>query len=377
MRQLLIPVLLAFGVYLFLNRSRNITEMSIPTQQKALVVPEAHAPFQLATIDVPKPEAGEVLVRIEATALNPVDWKIQAYNFFIQKYPAVLGTDIAGTVVQLGSGVTNLAVGDKVVFQGYFTNRLASYQEYTIGKAETIAKIPSGFTFDQAATIPVGAGAAFVGLYGPKSSSGGAALTPFWAEGGRGKYAGKPIVVFGGSSSVGQYVLQLAKLSGFSHIITTASAKNAAHVKSLGATHVVDRSLSPSEIVAEVKKITSEPVLTVFDAIALADTQTTGYEILASGGTLVLTLAPTIPEDKRVADKTIIDTLGSVHVPANHEVSIGFYSNLPQLLLSGELKPNSPEVLPGGLAGIAGGLDRLKNGQVSATKLVVHPPETA
>lgn len=114
MRQLVIPVLLAFGVYLFLNRSTTTTDMSIPTTQKATVVPKAHAPFELTTIDVPKPEEGEVLVRVEATALNPVDWKIQAYNFFVKDYPAVLGTDIAGTVVQLGSGVTNVAVGDKV-----------------------------------------------------------------------------------------------------------------------------------------------------------------------------------------------------------------------------------------------------------------------
>lgn len=114
MRQLIIPALLAFGLYHLFYRASTTTDMSIPTQQKALVVPEAHAPFKLTTLDVPQPEAGEVLVRVEATALNPVDWKIQAYNFLIQEYPAVLGTDIAGTVVKLGAGVTNVAVGDRV-----------------------------------------------------------------------------------------------------------------------------------------------------------------------------------------------------------------------------------------------------------------------
>lgn len=86
------------------------------------------------------------------------------------------------------------------------------------------------------------------------------------------------------------------------------------------------------------RKITSEPVLTVFDAIALSDTQTAAYEILASGGTLVLTLSPTIPEDKRVADKTIIDVTGSGHIKENHDVAVGFYNSLTELLKSKELK---------------------------------------
>lgn len=104
------------------------------------------------------------------------------------------------------------------VVQGDFHNRQASYQEYTIAKASVVSKvcicythflvpsncvsrqIPSTVSFEQAATIPVGSAAAFIGLYGP-----GLPFTAPWVEGGRGKYAGKPVVVLGGSSSVGQY----------------------------------------------------------------------------------------------------------------------------------------------------------------------------
>ena len=88
--------------------------MAVPTQQKALIVHDIRAPFKLTTFDVPKPAAGEVLVRIEATALNPIEWKIQAFGILITDFPAVLGSDIAGTIVQLGDGVTNLAVGDRM-----------------------------------------------------------------------------------------------------------------------------------------------------------------------------------------------------------------------------------------------------------------------
>ena len=60
------------------------------------------------------PRAGEVLVKIHATALNPVDWKIRAYDFFIKEYPTILGTDAAGTIEAVGEGVTTFQKGDKV-----------------------------------------------------------------------------------------------------------------------------------------------------------------------------------------------------------------------------------------------------------------------
>ncbi|CAL1717237.1 unnamed protein product [Somion occarium] len=330
--------------------------MSISAQQKALVLPEPHAPFALRTVDVYKPEAGEVLVRIEAIALNPVDWKIQAFDFLIDEYPAVIGTDIAGTVVHLGEGVTNVAVGDNIVWQGLFTNRLASFQQYAIAKVDRLAKIPPSISFEQAATIPVGAAAAFVGLYGPKQES-----------------AGRPIVIFGGSSSVGQYAIQFAKLSGFSPIITTASPRNYDLVKSLGATHTINRTLSPDDIVAEVKKITSGPVETVYDAISEEDTQNTAYDILSPGGTVVITLKQTIVQENIRKDKSIIHTFGNVHLEHNRALGVGFFSHLTEYLAFGDVKPNPFELIPGGLEAIPKGLERLKNGEVSAKKLVVSP----
>ena len=87
---------------------------TIPEKQTALVVPTAFAPFEIQEVDVPKPGAGEVLVRAESVGLNPADWAIQAYDFFKSSYPLILGCEAAGTVLQVGEGVTSLAVGDKV-----------------------------------------------------------------------------------------------------------------------------------------------------------------------------------------------------------------------------------------------------------------------
>ncbi|CAL1717202.1 unnamed protein product [Somion occarium] len=352
--------------------------MPIPNEQKVLLLKTERGDFTIEPYGVDKPGPGEVLVRIESTALNPVDWKIKAWGYLhtVKEYPAIVGTDAAGVVVALGEGVTKFAVGDKIFHQGYFANRLATFKQYTIISAEIAAKIPDNITFDQAATIPLGIATGVTGLYAQAREGGGAELTPLWKPGGRGKYAGQPIVIFGGSSSVGQYTIQLARLSGFSPIITTVSPHNNDFVKTLGATHTIDRRLSSSEIIAEVKKITSEPIKIVYDAISLGSTQEIAYEITASGGTLVLTLPSEVPDEKLTPYKKIVFTLGSVQVPEHRALGIELYQNLTQLVASGEIKPNPVEILPDGLAGIPDGLERMKKDLISGKKLVAHPQET-
>ncbi|KAI0071422.1 GroES-like protein [Panus rudis PR-1116 ss-1] len=346
--------------------------MSVPTQQKALFLLEKQGDLAIQPTNVYTPGAGELLVRVEATALNPVDWKIQQYGIYIEKYPVILGTDAAGVVAKVGEGVSSFAVGDRVLFQGYFAeNKFATFQEYTIIRAEITAKLPSNLNFDHAASVPVGLATAFVALY--NSEGGGAHLPPPWRPEGRGKFAGQPIVILGGSSSVGSYVLQAARLSGFSPIITTVSPRNDDLVKSLGATHTIDRRLSPSEIAAKVKEITSKPVEYVYDAVSVTDTQNAAVEILVAGGTLLLVLekAVDIPENIKATR-----VHGTIHAPQNRAFGVELYSNITKLLESGDIKPNVVEVIPKGLAGIPEGLDRLRHDKVSGAKLVVRPPET-
>lgn len=86
----------------------------VPTQQKALVLPGKGQPFVVSSVEVPKPEPGEVLVRSEAVALNPVDWVVQDTGLFVSSFPVILGWEASGVVVALGEGVKNVAVGDKV-----------------------------------------------------------------------------------------------------------------------------------------------------------------------------------------------------------------------------------------------------------------------
>lgn len=82
--------------------------------QKALLLTAEFGKFVVSDIPRESPGAAEVLIKVQSTALNPVDWKIQKYGHLIDGYPAVLGSDIAGDVVEVGEGVTDFKLGDRV-----------------------------------------------------------------------------------------------------------------------------------------------------------------------------------------------------------------------------------------------------------------------
>ena len=89
--------------------------MSTSATQKALFLTKASGDFVVSTAPIYKPSKDEVLVKIHAAALNPADWKVVSrFSYFLSNFPTVLGTDIAGEVVELGEGVTSFAIGDRV-----------------------------------------------------------------------------------------------------------------------------------------------------------------------------------------------------------------------------------------------------------------------
>ncbi|GBE88084.1 hypothetical protein SCP_1203130 [Sparassis crispa] len=172
------------------------------------------------------------------------------------------------------------------------------------------------------------------------------------------------MMIFGGTTLVGQIVIQLAKLSGFSPVIVTASLRNAKFLISYGATHVLDRRLSASELRSAVTDITSLPVKTVYDAVGLRDTQNAAYDILAPSGTLVVVLEDAVDPSKKTPEKKIVRAEGDTYVE-NRRTSASLIGQLTSLLERGLIKPNRVEVLSNGLAGIPEGLERLRNNERS------------
>ncbi|KAG6808526.1 hypothetical protein H0H92_003830 [Tricholoma furcatifolium] len=275
-------------------------------KQKALFLESKFGEYKLGEQDIHEPGAGELLVKVEVVALNPADWKIQARGFDLP-YPIVGGAEIAGIVEKLGKGVSGFAVGDRVAFTSVWTRTRGGFQEYALADAETTAKIPQRISLEEAVTIPGTIASGLCGLYLPRPH--GVGLIPPLDVSAHGKYAGRPLVVLGASSNVGQNVIQLANLSGFNPIVATASLKNAEHLKSIGATHVIDRNTSPDAQTAEIRKIIPGPIDVVYDAVSFPETQQLGYSLISDGGFLVVVLRP-------VQGIETTEALGHTSIPA-------------------------------------------------------------
>ena len=214
-------------------------------------------------------------------------------------------------------------------------------------------QIPDNLSYEQAATLPLGLGTAAIGMYGRTNGIG---LMPPWKHGGVGKYRNMPILIFGGVGSVGNYgrrrlhqalhddvpdiyfpVIQLAKMSGFSPIITTAALKHTEYLKGLGATHVIDRYLSFAGLQHALARITSAPINVIYDTVSIRETQEGAWALLGPQGRLVLTLPSVI--DKHPGDRReIVLTNGNPHMEENWETGRQLWLHLTRWLEKGEIQ---------------------------------------
>jgi NADPH:quinone reductase len=176
-------------------------------------------------VERPEPQAGEVLVRVQAAGINPVDTFGRAFplpGITAGSLPYILGWDIAGSVVALGEGVTQFAVGDEVYGMPRFPGEARAYSEYTTAPVADLALKPRTLTFQEAAAMPLAALTAWQALFDTGHLQ-----------------AGQTVLISGGSGGVGHYAIQLAKWKG-ARVITTTSTRNVEFVRNLGADVVID-----------------------------------------------------------------------------------------------------------------------------------------
>src|SRR5712691_9910410 len=197
---------------------------------RAIQVHRYGGPEQLKLEEKPRPEpsSGEVLLRVHAAGVNPIDWKIRQgllKDFQPVTFPYTPGIEVAGVVEEVGSGVTAFEIGQAVMGQ------IASgaYAEYLTIPVEALARKPESLSFAEAAAVPVGARTAWRTLF----DHGG--LT-----------AGQRVLIVGAAGGVGLWAVQLAKWKG-AQVIGTASTANLEFVRSLGADRVVDYTTTPVE----------------------------------------------------------------------------------------------------------------------------------
>lgn len=193
---------------------------------KAIAMTQYGGPDVLDLVEIPDPKVGPdvVLVRVKATSVNPVDWKIREGaldGIFTSHFPLVPGWDVAGVVEAVGPAVTEFAPGDEVI--GYVRRddiQQGTYAELVAAPVRTLAPKPSSAGFEQAAALPLAGLTAYQGLAALEVGD------------------GDTVLVHAASGGVGSYAVQLAAARG-ARVIGTASEANHDYLRSLGAEPVV------------------------------------------------------------------------------------------------------------------------------------------
>jgi NADPH:quinone reductase-like Zn-dependent oxidoreductase len=219
-----------------------------PKNQAAWISAKKVTPFKVGDAPYTAPGPGQMVIKNGAVAINPFDWALQlAGPIFAPylKYPMVLGTDVAGTVVEVGPDVTRFRVGDRVLGSAVSIAKESNeasegaFQLYTVMRQHMAAPTPEHVTDEQACVLGLGLGTAAYGLFhGAYLGLDLPQVPPPPNPKPPAKYR-RAIIVTGGASSVGGCAVQLCKSAGY-EVISTSSPKNFAYVKGLGATQVFD-----------------------------------------------------------------------------------------------------------------------------------------
>ncbi|RPE77309.1 zinc-binding alcohol dehydrogenase family protein [Vulcaniibacterium tengchongense] len=236
-------------------------------------------PESLVDLELPEPAAPtghDLLVRVEAVSVNPVDTKVRAPKPQVEAQPKVLGYDAAGTVEAVGEAVTRFKPGDKVYYAGDIT-RPGSNAQLQLVDERIVGRAPKSLDAAQAAALPLTALTAWELLF---------QRMPFDSDAGG---AGKSLLVIAGAGGVGSIAIQLARRAGFTVIATASRADTAEWCRALGAQHVIDhrRPLPPQ--LAGIGIALVDAALNLYDTDAYWDAL---GEVLAPQGHVGLIVEP-------------------------------------------------------------------------------------
>jgi NADPH:quinone reductase-like Zn-dependent oxidoreductase len=220
-------------------------------------------PDVLELSEVPRPDPGptEVLVRVAAAGVNPVDWKVRMRGGLLGEPPFTVGWDVAGVVETLGRGVTRFAPGDRVFGMPRFPREAAAYAEYVTSPSRQLARIPDGLGDVEAAALPLAGLTAWQALVETADVG-----------------TGSRVLVLAAAGGVGHLAVQIAKARG-AYVVGTARAEKHAFLASLGADEAIDYTTGP--LAGRVGEVD-----VVLDALG-GDPAADALPTLREGGTLV------------------------------------------------------------------------------------------
>ncbi|KAF3762609.1 GroES-like protein [Cryphonectria parasitica EP155] len=354
----------------------------------ASYLPAPQAALEVATAPFPSVDGladDEIIIKNKAVAINPVDWKIQSFppgnNRFNIKYPAILGEDVAGEVLYVGSSVSQFKKGDRVLAYalglGSGDTEKSGFQLYVKLKAIVASKIPDNIDYESAVVLPLSISTAAAGLYLqntlglrapelPSSSSSSSSSPPPASK------TQEALLIWGGSSSVGSSVIQLAAAAGYT-VVTTASPANYSYCKGLGAQYVLDyHNPDVVAILAAVLARSGAVLVGAYEAIGTATTvRQTAAVVAALGGGRVAAVGG-VPEGDLGKDVEVVSISSAQIVASEPGVARRIWGEyVPAALEAGVLKAAPQSTVVGrGLYYLQGALDLNKSG-VSAAKVVV------
>jgi NADPH:quinone reductase-like Zn-dependent oxidoreductase len=289
-----------------------ITMTSTETM-KAVRIHKFGGPEVLQFEDVPRPEPGthQVLVRVHAAGVNPVDWKIREGKLGKIPLPSIMGSDFSGEIEALGPDVTEFRVGESVF--GSVADESGGYAQYALAPISHIVEKPKGIDHVHAAGMPVPSMTAWQALFDTANLSGG-----------------QKVLIHAAAGGVGSFAVQFAKWKG-AYVIGTASGQNAALVRGFGADEFIDyRATRFEDAVRDVD--------VVFDTVG-GDTQERSWKVLKKGGMLVSIVQP--PSEQTAKAHNVRGVFMRQDATRNEELT-----QIAKLVANGQIKVNVETILP-------------------------------
>ncbi|MET0583080.1 MAG: NADP-dependent oxidoreductase [Pseudoxanthomonas sp.] len=279
---------------------------------------------RVGVVDRPRPRVGEVLVKVHAAGVNPLDWKIRngAGQRMGMTLPIRLGGEIAGVVEEVGEGVSDFQVGDAV----YGVITTGGFAEYAAVAAETLARKPANLDFETAAAVPLGALTAWQALFDVAALAGGQRL-----------------FITNGSGGVGSLAVQLAKARNV-HVTAMGSGSNEDYIRGLGADTFIDHTKQLFEDVIGDMDV-------VFDTVG-GDVFERAFKTLRKGGVMVTVVA--FPKEE--AERYSVRVERATCKPDHDELAA-----IAELVEASSLAPRIATILP--LAQVKEALDLSESGR--------------
>ncbi|TGJ85851.1 hypothetical protein E0Z10_g2921 [Xylaria hypoxylon] len=309
-------------------------------------------------VPIPKPGAGQLVIKVIVSGSNPKDWKVPMW------FDCTLNTgdDIAGIVHEVGEGVFEFKVGDRVAAFHEMMEPGGSYAEYAVAWQYTTFHIPKETAYEEAAAIPLAAMTSAVALFIRLG------LPQPWLP----ATEPIPLIIYGAASAVGAYAIQLAQRSNIHPLICVAGNSTEYVAKLIDPSKgdvVFDYRQGDDSLVSSLGKVVDgKPLLYALDAVSKPWSYPNLFKVLAKGAKITFVQdveASEVPSHLKHSRTRV----GAVHQDAK-DFGYVYFRYFTRGLQEGWLKPHPQQVIPGGLDGVQQALENLRDGKANAVKYV-------